>query len=246
MTRAFVLLPLAALAAGCQSPAPCEAPLLNVYWTPGSAADGGFQVPGLIAAGFPAQLGCAAAGVDGVRLRFGGVIAPCSGGVCLDPDTWLCSARGVSIPISAGGTHDVQVDAFDAGGNLKYTSGTVAAAASNCGVSAVGVLSQGVAGTLGIDYAFADTATCQTGSDVVWDLRSGLATPFDAGSIACGTTNPFPVKGGLAIPAGVYTFDSITEAAGPSVFHALCLTTFVHAGAETFTADLPARTATCP
>jgi hypothetical protein len=246
MRRALLLLPLAALGAGCQASSPCDAPFLNVYWTPGHVPNGGFQVPGLIAAGLPNQLDCAVAGVDGVQVRIGGVVVPCSGGLCLDPDTWLCSTRGVSVPISAGGTYDVRIDALDANGNLKYTSGIVVAEATKCGGSAVGVFSQGIAGTLGIDYTFTDTATCQPGSNIVWDLRTGLSTPFDTGSIACGTTNPFLVNGGLAVPAGVYTLDSITEVSGTSVSHALCLSTFVHAGAETLPVELPVPTATCP
>jgi hypothetical protein len=246
MTRASVLLPLAVLAAGCQSSLdPCDPTLLKVYWTPGSP-NAGFQVPGLVAAGLPAQLGCAAAGVDGVQLRVGGSLIPCSGGVCLGPNTWLCSARGLSIPLSDGGTYEVQAEAFDLAGNLKYTSGPVAAVASRCGVSEVGVFSQGVAGTLGIDYTFADATNCQQpASDIVWDLRSGLSTPFDAGSIPCGTTNPFLVSGGLSVEPGVYTLDAITEES-TSVRHALCLTTFVHAGSDTLAVALPVPTQTCP
>jgi hypothetical protein len=246
MTRSLLLLPLAALAAGCQSSSRCDPPFLNVYWTPGQVPNGGFQVPGLVAAGFPNQLDCAVAGVDGVQVRIGGVIASCSGGLCLDPDTWLCGTRGVSVPIPGGGAYDVRIDAVDASGNPKYTSGIVVAEASSCGGSAVGVFSQGIAGALGIDYAFTDTANCQPGSNIVWDLRAGLSTPFDTGSIACGTTNPFQVNGGLDVPAGVYTLDSITEVAGTSVSHALCLSTFVHAGPETLPVELPVPTATCP
>ncbi len=245
MTRAYLLLPLAALVAGCQSSGSCDPAFLKVYWTPATTPSGGFEAPGLVAAGFPARLDCAAAGVDGVQVRVGGVVAACSGGLCLDPDTWLCNTRGVSIPITAGGAYDLQVDAVDTSGNIKYTSGVVTATASSCGDSAVGVSSQAIAGTIGIEYTFTDTASCQPGSDIAWDLRSGLSTAFDAGAVACGTTNPFPVNGGLAVPPGVYTFATITEVAGASVFHALCLPAFVHAGSETLAIDLPPPTGTC-
>ncbi len=245
MTRVRILLPIAALVAGCQSSStPCQA-FLNVYWAQGPAPGGGFQVPGLAAAGFPDRLGCTAAAVDGVQVRINGTIAPCSGGVCLDPQTWLCLAKGISIPISGGGTYQVQVDAFDATGVHKYT-GAVSASAASCADNSVSVLSQGIAGSLGVDYAFSDTSTCQTGSDIAWDLRQGLATPFDTGSVPCGTANPFLVNGGLDFPAGVYTFESVAEVVGASAVHALCLTTFVHAGSETLLLELPAATPNCP
>jgi hypothetical protein len=247
MTRVSLLLPLAALAAGCYSSNPCYAPFLNVYWTPGAAPNGGFQVPGLVAAGFPQQLGCTDAGVDSVQVFVGGIIVPCTGGggFCVDSSTWLCSTGGVSVPLDIGGTYDVQVDAYDANANLKYSSGVVLAGASDCGDSAVGVFPQGRPGTLDIDYAFVPPANCQAGSTIDWDLRSGLSAPFDTGSIACGTTNPFRVNGGVSLPAGVYTLDSIAEVAGGTSIHAFCGAPFPHAGPETLIVDMPFSTATC-
>lgn len=251
MTRAFLLLPLAALASGCYSssysPGPCYPGNLNVYWTPGAAPNAGFRVPGLVAAGFPSELGCAAAGVAGVQVFVGGTIAPCSGGgFCIDANTWLCTTGGVSVAIPSGGTYDVQVDAYDANGNLKYSSGPVAAAASGCGDTSVGIFPQGVAGTLGIDYAFTDAASCQAGSQIVWDLRSGLSTAFDTGSIACGGTNPFLTNGGAAVPAGVYTLVNVAEVVGTTSFHAYCNSTpVVHAGPESLLVDMAPSTQTC-
>ncbi|HSB19953.1 MAG TPA: hypothetical protein VLD85_08105 [Anaeromyxobacteraceae bacterium] len=252
MTRAFLLLPLAALVSGCYSSGyssgPCYPGYLNVYWTPGPSPNAGFEVPGLVAAGFPAELGCAAAGVTGVQVFVGGQIAPCSGGggFCVDANTWVCGTGGVSVAITAGGTYSVQVDAYDSQGNLKYTSGPVAASASDCGDSAVGVFSQGVDGTLGIDYAFTDLAACQAGSQITWDLRSGLATPFDGGSIVCGGTNPFLVNGGAAVPAGVYTLVNVAEVVGTTSFHAYCnATPVVHAGPESLLVDMAPSTGTC-
>ncbi len=247
MTRAFLLLPLAALAAGCYSSNPCYAPFLNVYWTPGAAPNGGFQVPGLTAAGFPAQLGCVDAGVDAIEVTVGGVLWPCEPGYCAsgaNAGRWRCSVGGVSVPLNVGGTYDVTVDAFDSSGNLKYSSPVVLAGASDCGDSAVGVFSQGVAGTLGIDYAFVPAASCQPGSVIEWDLFSGT-TPFDLDSIACGGTNPFLMNGGAAVPAGVYTLDRIAEVVGTTSFHAFCGAPFPHAGPETLLVDMPTPTGTC-
>jgi hypothetical protein len=248
MTRAYLLVPLAALAAGCYSSNPCYAPYLNVYWTPGAAPNGGFQVPGLPAPGLPAQLGCTDAGVDAVEVTVGGLFQPCEPGSCgtgANAGRWRCGVGGVSVPLNVGGTYDVTVDAFDSSGNLKYSSPVVAAGASDCNDSAVGIFSQGVAGTLGIDYLFVPAANCQAGSQIEWDLFSGTSTPFDSGSIACGTTNPFLVNGGFAVPAGVYTLDRVAEMVGVTSIHAFCGAPFPHAGPETLIVDMPASTGTC-
>ena len=234
MTRAFLLLPLAALVSGCYSSSPCYGGYLNAYWTPGPPPNGGFVVPGLVAAGFPAQLDCATAGVATVEFFVNGV----------HDSTWPCTTGGVSVSIASGGTYSVQVDGYDSVGNLKYSSGPVAVDA--CGDTNVGVFPQGVGGTLGIDYAFTDLAACQAGSQITWDLRSGLATPFDGGSIACGGTNPFLVNGGAAVPAGVYTLVNVAEVVGTTSFHAYCnATPVVHAGPESLLVDMAPSTGTC-
>lgn len=236
MTRAFLLLPLALLASGCYSSSPCYGGYLNVYWTPGPPPTGGFVVPGLAAAGFPAQMDCATAGVSTVEFFVNGV----------HDSTWPCTTGGVSVSIASGGTYSVQVDGYDSLNNLKYSSGAVAVDA--CGDTSVGVFPQGVAGTLGIDYAFVPAASCQAGSQIAWDLRSGLASGgvFDSGSILCGTTNPFLMNGGAAVPAGVYTLLNVAEVVGTTSYHAFCSTTpFVHAGQEVLTVDMPLSTGTC-
>jgi hypothetical protein len=235
MTRAFLLLPLAALASGCYSSSPCYSGYLNAYWTPGPPPTAGFVVPGLVAAGFPAQLDCATAGVTTVEFFVNGV----------HDSTWPCTTGGVSVAIASGGNYSVQVDGYDSVGNLKYSSGPVAVSASGCGDTNVGVFPQGVDGTLGIDYAFVPAASCQAGSDIVWDLRSGLSTAFDSGSIVCGGTNPFLVAGGAQVPAGVYTLLNVAEVVGTTSFHAFCGAPFPHAGPETLVVDMPAPTATC-
>jgi len=233
MTRAFLLLPLAALASACYSSSPCYGGYLNVYWTPGPPPTAGFVVPGLAAAGFPPQLDCATAGVTTVEFFVNGV----------HDSTWPCNTGGVSVSIASGGTYSVQVDGYDSLNNLKYSSGAVAVDA--CGDTNVGVFPQGVAGTLGIDYAFVPAASCQAGSDIVWDLRSGLSAAFDSGSIACGGTNPFLVAGGAQVPAGVYTLLNVAEVVGTTSYHAFCGAPFPHAGPETLVVDMPAPTGTC-
>lgn len=251
----FLLLPAAALltATGCVSNdgrVDCFPPNLNVYWTPGPPPTGGFQVPGLVAAGYPAELDCADAGVVSVQVFVHGSIVPCVGGAanCVDANSWRCTVGGVSVPIASGGTYSVEVDGFGSTGNLKYVS-TDSIGAFSCGDTAAGVFPQGLSGTLGIDYAFIPAANCQPGSDIVWDLRRGLSTAFDTNSIACGTTNPFDVYGGFDVLAGVYTLDSIAEVVGTTSYHALCSYTFVHAGDESGSAalivNMPLPTATC-
>jgi hypothetical protein len=232
MTRAFLLLPLAALASGCYSSSSryCD---VSVYWTPGPPPNGGFQVPGLVAAGFPPQLDCSAAGVSTIQVFVNNV--PSS--------NWPCTTNGVTISLREG-TNSVQIDGYDSLGNLKYSSGPVGVNA--CLDGAVGIFSQGVDDTLGIDYAFTDAANCQAGSQITWDLRSGLATPFDAGSIACGGPNPFLVNGGAAVPAGVYTLVNVAEVVGTTSYHAYCnATPVVHAGPETLLVDMAPSDATC-
>jgi hypothetical protein len=268
MTRAFLLLPLAALASGCYSSNPCYAGYLNVYWTPGPSPNAGFEVPGLVAAGFPSELGCAAAGVSGVQVFVGGLIAPCSGGAgfCVDANTWLCSTGGVSVAIGSGGTYAVQVDAYDANGNLKYTSGPVAASASNCGDSAVGIFSQGVDGTLDIPYAFADGGNACAGASNLWfQVTSGGAvydfvddTSPNPAAIACtdvlanraiGVLTP---AGGSLIPAGVYTrtrLEEVSQQVGGFVLQRTncAVETVVHAGNDAWpTAALSASSTFCP
>jgi hypothetical protein len=237
MNRAFLLSSLAALASGCYNH-PCYTPYLNVYWRPGPPPNAGFVVPGLVAAGFPAELDCAEAGVATVKFFVNGV----------HDSTWPCTTGGVSIALGSGGTYDVQIDGYDASGNnLMYTSGPIAIRASGCGDTSVGIFPDGVDGTLGIDYAFVPPANCQPGSQIVWDLRSGTSAAFDTGAVTCGTTNPFLVFGGGAVPAGVYTLVDVAEVVGSSpAFHVACSSTpFVHAGPETLLVDMPAPTATC-
>lgn len=250
MNRVFLLSTLAAALVGCygSKQVTCDPPELHIYWTPGPPPNGGFTVPGLVAAGFPSSLGCTDAGVTGVQLTVGGVLQPCTtAGFCVDINTWRCDTGGLTVPLGSGGNYSVAIDAFDAAGNLKYTSFDNVPV-PGCNVSAVGIFTLGVPGTIGLDYAFTPAANCQPASDITWDLRSGFATPFDSGSIACGFTNPFTVNGGAAVPAGVYTLANVAEVAGsPSVsFHAFCSSTpFVHAGPETLIVDMPASTQTC-
>jgi hypothetical protein len=258
MKRALLLPTLAAALAGCyvsnhdgNVQPPCNAPNLHLYWTPGPAPNGGFVVPGLVAAGFPSSLNCTDAGVAGVQLTVGGVIQTCTAaGFCVDVNTWKCSTAGLTVPLNTGGTYQVQVNALDAAGNLKYQSFDNVSVAV-CNDTAAGVFPAGVGGALGFDYAFVSgAANCQTSSQIVWDLRSGLTAPYDTGSIACGSTNPFPVKGGALVPAGVYTLVNMAEVVGTASFHAFCSSTpFVHAGPESgalsLLVDMPVSTTTC-
>lgn len=248
MNRALLLLPMAALAGGCYVADPCDPPYLNIYWIPGPSPNAGFQVPGLVANGFASELDCAGAGVSSVQATIEGQILSCPVGTgnCVDANTWLCPVGGLSIPISSEGTYEVQVDGFDANGNLKYASGPVLLPAGACGDSAAGVFPQGVAGTLGIDYAFSPAVACQPSSQIVWDLRRGTSSAFDAGATTCGGTNPFLANGGALVGAGVYTLVNIAEVAGGTSFHAACSSTpFVHAGPETVQVDMPVSTGAC-
>jgi hypothetical protein len=250
MTRAFLLLPLAALASGCYSSNPCYAGYLNVYWTPGPSPNAGFEVPGLVAAGFPSELGCAAAGVSGVQVFVGGLIAPCSGGAgfCVDANTWLCSTGGVSVAIGSGGTYAVQVDAYDANGNLKYTSGPVAASASNCGDSAVGIFSQGVDGTLDIGYQFTPVNACgASGSNIWFELLDPAGSIYATVTPASPTQITCPQTISLAtVPAGVYTLSKFEDGLGATTYHADCAgPAFVHAGDEIFVTTVPASSTAC-
>jgi len=111
----------------------CDPPALQVYWTPSPAPpQAGFQVPGLVAAGFPAQLACNEAGVAGVQVFVGTPLSvvPCTGtGNCVDASTWRCdlAGGGVSVPLASGGTYDVEVRGLDARGNEKYSGQEVLA-----------------------------------------------------------------------------------------------------------------------
>jgi hypothetical protein len=260
MKRALLLPTLAAALAGCyvsnhdNFPPPCNLPVLHIYWTPGPAPNGGFVVPGLVAAGFPSSLNCTDAGVAGVQLTVGGVLQGCSSaGFCVDANTWKCSTGGLSIDLGpgGGGNYSVRLDALDAAGNLKYQSFDNVLAAS-CNQTATGIFPAGLGGALGFDYAFVPTANCDArGSTIEWDLRSGLSTPYDVGSIPCGQTNPFPVKGGALVLAGVYTLVNMAEVVGGTQsIHAFCSSTpFVHAGPESgalsLLVDMPVSTTTC-
>ncbi len=252
MNRLFVLLGLAAFGAGCgtYSSAPCMPNSLTVYWAPGATGPvAGFSVPGLLAAGFPSQLDCAGAGIARIEVDVNGVPVNCSGGVCVGAD-WACGSPGTGGMQTAGyplqgGDNVVDVFGFDAGGNQKY-AGEVHVYATCGGDPVVGVVSSGVAGPLSIDYAFTDSSPCQPGSSIDWDLRSGLSAPFDTGSIACGTTNPFDVYRGAAVPAGVYTLVNVAELVGTTSYHAYCSATpFVHAGPESVLVDMAPSNATC-
>jgi hypothetical protein len=267
---ALGLLSLAGCGGGSNPPPPppCDPVRLLAYWAPGGTPQAGFQVPGLVAAGFPAQLGCAQAGVVGVRVFVGTppTAVPCTGaGACLDASTWRCdlATGGITVPLSAGaGTYDLQIDAFDAAGlavaDAKYSSGRQAVAVGACGDTAVGIFPQGLPGTMDLDYIFtAAPLGCSTGSHIEWDLFRGAgagAVLVEQGNVACGTPNPFPATGGAALAAGVYTLDRIAEVipGTPALsVHALCGMLIVHAGNEVVggTApvflDLPAATATC-
>lgn len=246
MNRLLLLLTIAAAGAGCGGRTVCNTPSIRVYWTPGSTPPvAGFSVPGLFAAGFPTELTCAEAGVAVVQIFVNGVAV--SAGSTYD---WPCTTGGVDLggyPLGSG-TNTVEIYGLDApGGNLKYYGRTDVP--GSCNMVVDGVISNGVAGPLGINYAFVGgSASCQSGSSIVWDLRSGGASgpAFDSGSIACGTTDPFDVYGGANVPAGVYTLVNVAEVVGSTSYHAYCSTTpFVHAGPESLLVDMPASTATC-
>ena len=254
MNRLFLLLGLAAFGAGCGTN--CPAPSLRVYWTPGASGPvAGFSVPGLAAAGFSPQLDCTAAGLDAsapiatsprIEVRVNDVPVTCSyPDPCVGSD-WQCSTGGVDIgayPV-VGGANKVEIFGYDGSGNLKYYGRDDIADA--CGFVVTGVVSDGQPGPLGIDYAFTDSAACQPGSSIDWDLRAGLATPFDTGSVACGGVNPFDVYGGANVPAGVYTLANVAEVVGATSYHAYCSAApFVHAGPETVLVDMAPSNATC-
>jgi len=222
---------------------PCTSPSLLAYWTPSTGSpQGGFQVPGLVAGGLPAQLGCAEAGVASIQVRVGGVVVPCSGaGSCVDAQTWLCTVEGIAVPLPLPGTYDVRVDAFDAGGVQRYAL-LDAVDVFGCRDTAAGLFPRGLAGVLRLDYAFPDTAFCAAGSNIEWTLHGGdsLATLADQRSIACGNAsgqNPFAVNGGAALAAGVYRLTRIAEVvpgAPARTVHSLCTyPLIVHAGNET-------------
>lgn len=252
MNRALLLPIFAALASGCyvSSGDTCDfAPALNVYWRPSSVPpQAGFQVPGLVPAGFQPQLDCAEAGVAGVRVYVGSRLdlVPCVGaGTCLDASTWRCDLveGGISVPLNSGGTYDVQVDAVDTFGNLKY-SGLQAAGVDSCGDTSTGVFPQGLAGTLELDYLFTPFANCATGSNIEWTLTRGGLLVEDSAT-PCGGPNPFALAGAANLPAGVYRLDRVAEATSTLSFHALCNTVFVHAGPEVLPVDLPVSTPAC-
>ena len=220
---------------------------------------------GLAAAGLPAQLGCAQAGVVGVRVFAGTplIIVPCGGaGNCLDASTWRCDlvTGGVRVPVPTAGTYDVQIDGFDAAGlslpvpAAKYSSGPQAVAVAGCGDTLAGLFPLGLSGVLALDYSFTDTAFCAAGSQIQWDLYRGAAL-VEQGAIACGNApgqNPFLVLGGADLPAGVYTLTRVAEVTpGGTSVHALCsYPSIVHAGDETVGGvapflDLPPATLAC-
>jgi hypothetical protein len=242
-------------------PPPCDPVRLLAYWAPGGTPQAGFQVSGLAAAGLPAQLGCAQAGVVGVRVFAGTplTIVPCTGaGACLDASTWRCdlATGGITVPLPAGaGTYDLQIDGFDGAGlavaDAKYSSGRQAVAVAACGDTAVGIFPQGLPGTMDLDYILLPASpgpnvNCEPSSRIEWDLFRGSgasAVLEEQGAIACGTINPFPVRAaagalagqGAVLSAGIYTLDRIAEVipGTPALsVHALCGTVIVHAGNE--------------
>jgi hypothetical protein len=275
MNRAILLPTIAALASGCVITSPdslppiCNAPNLNLYWTPSpSPPQGGFQVPGLPVPGWPAQLGCAQAGVASVRITVGGALLGCSGGstYCVDANTWRCEfpvggviEGGITVPLNAGGTYAVRIEAFDANGNPKYTTqaaggADVLVSAADCGDTSAGIFPQGLPGTLSLDYVFTPTAQCAAGSNIEWRLLQG-GTVIQDSATPCGGPNPFLLAGGAELPAGVYSFGRVAEVIpgtgpGTGTVHAYCPTTpgyqaFVHAGPEIMPVDIPVATAIC-
>jgi len=268
MNRAFLLPTIAAFASGCvittadTVPPFCDAPVLNLYWTPSpSPPQGGFQVPGLPVPGWPAQLDCTQAGVASAQIFVGGQIMQCTGGstFCVDVNTWRCEfpvgsaiEGGLSVPVTSGGTYAVRIDGYDPSGNLKYTTGDQSVGVADCGDTSVGIFPQGVAGTLALDYAFTPPANCASGSNIEWTLTRGGLLLEDAAT-PCGGPNPFALVGGALLPAGVYRLDRVAEVVPgtpPLSVHAICSNTpsnqaFVHAGPEVVPVDLPVSTQFC-
>jgi len=275
MNRAILLPTIAALAGGCVITSPdtappiCNAPNLNLYWTPSpSPPQGGFRVPGLPVPGWPAQLGCDQAGVGSVRVSVGTplTVVPCpvttlGSTYCVDATTWRCEfpvggviEGGMTLPLDVGGTYAVRIEAFDPNGNPKYDTRVGGAdllvSAADCGDTSVGVFPQGLPGTLSLDYAFTDTSQCAAGSNIEWRLLQG-GTVIQDSATPCGGPNPFLLAGGAQLPAGVYSFGRVAEVVpGTGTFHALCPTTpgyqaFVHAGPEIMPVDIPPPTQIC-
>jgi hypothetical protein len=273
MNRATILPTIAALAAACAPyhsepppPPPCDS-RLQLYWTPSpTPPNAGFQVPGLAAAGFAAQLGCLDAGVDAVRVTVAGVVQECTTpGFCRGVD-WLCATEGIEVPI-APGTYPVQLDAVDAFGGIKY-QGVADVTVACDGATQVGIFPQGVAGPLDLAYSFGDggdlcgagsylwflvTRTTDAGTavfDVVDDRNQPLAVPCTnlAAQRSIGLVAP---GGGPSVPPGVYTrarFEEVVPAGGSyAPVRANCTTeTIVHAGAESWPVVAVASGSLCP
>jgi hypothetical protein len=261
MNRHLLLLAAAVLGAGCGS-RDCPAQALRIYWTPGATGPtAGFSVPGLVAAGFPAQMGCAAAGLDNptfsatgprVEVRINDVQVACRyPDPCVGTD-WACTTDGIEVvgyPLQAGGN---KVEVFGYSGlpsssTMTFYGGVEQPA--GCDLTTIGVVSGGLAGPLGIDYVFVPTANCHSAtSRIDWELRSGVATGpvFDTGSVLCGGTNPFLVYGGADVPAGVYTLTNVAELDATVSYHAYCSSSpLIHAGGETLLVDMPLSGASC-
>jgi hypothetical protein len=223
MTRALLLLSLAAASAGCYGH-PCYGPTLTVYWTPGQP-QAGFVVDGLTPQnGFPnPQLGCVAAGVDAVDVTIGGAIQPCNlPGYCgSGPNSarWRCSIDGLSVPLDTSGTYDVIVDGYDAAGNAKFSNSEVAGALSNqgdavpvasCGDTVLGAFPRGLDGSIGLDW---NPLACITPSAAMQFQVDPIATnqrPFPSVKVGpgsttylCTGTSTIPVAS--TAPAGVYS-----------------------------------------
>jgi len=276
MNRAILLPTIAALAGGCVITSPdtvppiCNAPNLNLYWTPSpSPPQGGFRVPGLPVPGWPAQLGCDQAGVGSVQLTLDGANVPCPISTlgttyCVDGSTWRCEfpvagtiEGGIQLPLNFAGDHRVRLDGFDANGNQKYTTGPLIVTAPDCSDTSVGIFPQGLPGTLEFDYAFDPTTTCAPGSNIGWTLAardpvSQVFSTVETAAVACGAPGAIFLAGGAQLPAGVYTFPLVEEfVPGGATIHARCTTTpgyqaFVHAGPELIQVVMPQSTQICP
>jgi hypothetical protein len=266
MKRLLLLATLAAPLAGCHEHH-CFAPNLNVYWTPGAPPQGGFQVPGLLGAGFAQQLDCAQAAVAGVQMFVNGQLVQCTGGLsfCVDSSTWRCDVGGLSLPITGAGQFDVEVDGLDSLGGLKYQSRDTVFA-RDCGDTSAGVFPLGVPGTLSLAYSFGDGANLCAGPSNLWFqvVRGGPAgATYDAvdesntpGAVACTDTLASrrislidPLSLTTTVPAGVYTRTRIEEVVlpGPQVQRRDCAPeTIVHAGNENWPVSLLASSTLCP
>lgn len=274
MNRAILLPVVAALASGCyvNDVTTCDvAPALNVYWRPSpSPPQAGFQVPGLTAAGFPAQLDCADAGVSAVRIFVGALQdnVPCLDGPsrCIGAD-WRCDLLegGITIPLQSGGTYDVVVEGRDPFDNLKYR-GQLAAGVPSCADVSVGAFPQGVAGPLDLQYSFLDGSNLCAGASYLWfrvlsgtgpgvyDFVDDQNLPVSLPCTNAAANRSIPLvnaTGGTLIPAGVYTRDRFEEvvASGPTYTaqRANCaLETIVHAGPESWPVVAGASSQLCP